>query len=241
MAQRYVAQGVCVECAKGANQRLREEDPEGCARRLKAWRSVNKEKVNAWARVWADTNPELAKAYQKSWRVANKEKLSARSMAWRAANRERFDEAARAWQKANKEHVAAVRAAWARANADRRRVSSKLWREQNADEIKAVKKVWLAANRLRLRCYTENRRLRKLANGGSHTFEQIEEMHGKQRHRCASCGSSIRKHYEIDHIVAVTRGGSNDISNIQLLCMPCNRSKSNKSPEQWAREQGRLL
>lgn len=104
-----------------------------------------------------------------------------------------------------------------------------------------MKKLWLAANKLRTRVYVENRRVRKLANGGSHTPEQIEELHAKQRYRCVGCKTSIRDSYEIDHIIPVTRGGSNYISNIQLLCVRCNRSKHNKHPDQWAREQGRLL
>ena len=42
---------------------------------------------------------------------------------------------------------------------------------------------------------------------------------------CQCCGSSIRLEY--DHITPFSCGGSSDASNIQLLCMKCNRSKSN--------------
>lgn len=195
----------------------------------------------AHAERYEQANRDYVDNYRKGWREANKDKLYAKTMAWRAANRERWDEAARVWLRANKEHVASLRAAWHRANADHRRVTGKVWRQENAEKINAVKKAWLAANKLRTRVYTENRRARKLANGGSHTPEQIEELYAKQHQRCAGCNKSIRKHYEIDHIIPITRGGSNDISNIQLLCMPCNRTKHNKPPEQWAKEQGRLL
>lgn len=190
---------------------------------------------------YEQANREQVDSYRKGWRVANRDKIIARTMAWRDANRERWDEAAREWQKANREHIAAKRAEWYRANIERKRVTNKAWREENREKTKAVKQVWLAANTLRTRVYTENRRARKSANGGTHTPEQIQEMHAKQRYRCAGCNVSIRKHYEVDHIIALTRGGTNDISNIQLLCMPCNRTKHNKSPEQWAKEQGRLL
>ena len=42
---------------------------------------------------------------------------------------------------------------------------------------------------------------------------------------CARCGS--RERLEYDHIVPVSRGGSNTVRNIELLCEVCNRSKSN--------------
>lgn len=41
--------------------------------------------------------------------------------------------------------------------------------------------------------------------------------------RCNECGATDS--LEIDHIVALARGGTNDIDNLQVLCKPCNRSK----------------
>lgn len=45
----------------------------------------------------------------------------------------------------------------------------------------------------------------------------------RDEHRCVQCGSTDR--LEVDHVVAIARGGSNDIENLQTLCLPCNRSK----------------
>ena len=42
---------------------------------------------------------------------------------------------------------------------------------------------------------------------------------------CQCCGSSLN--LEFDHITPFSCGGSSDASNIQLLCLKCNRSKSN--------------
>lgn len=42
--------------------------------------------------------------------------------------------------------------------------------------------------------------------------------------RCASCKSD--KKLEYDHIIPVSKGGSNTERNIQLLCQDCNRTKS---------------
>jgi 5-methylcytosine-specific restriction endonuclease McrA len=46
--------------------------------------------------------------------------------------------------------------------------------------------------------------------------------------RCALCGAtSADRRIEVDHVVPRSRGGSNDISNLQALCDVCNRGKSN--------------
>ena len=45
-------------------------------------------------------------------------------------------------------------------------------------------------------------------------------------YRCRECGASNDETVlEIDHIVPVARGGTNDIENLQTLCRECNRMK----------------
>ena len=42
---------------------------------------------------------------------------------------------------------------------------------------------------------------------------------------CQCCGSY--ENLEYDHIIPYSCGGNSEVSNIQLLCLTCNRSKSN--------------
>jgi 5-methylcytosine-specific restriction endonuclease McrA len=46
----------------------------------------------------------------------------------------------------------------------------------------------------------------------------------RDKGKCVVCGS--RKNLEYDHIIPVSRGGSNTERNIQLLCSLCNKKKS---------------
>lgn len=42
--------------------------------------------------------------------------------------------------------------------------------------------------------------------------------------RCRGCGSTTELQY--DHIIPLAMGGSSNAENLQILCGPCNRSKS---------------
>ena len=51
-----------------------------------------------------------------------------------------------------------------------------------------------------------------------------ETVWKRDRGRCVQCGSVHELEY--DHIIPVSKGGSSTDRNIQLLCLPCNRTKS---------------
>jgi hypothetical protein len=56
--------------------------------------------------------------------------------------------------------------------------------------------------------------------------EQVRiEVWRRDSGKCARCGS--RENLEYDHIVPISRGGSNTARNIELLCEKCNRTKHN--------------
>jgi len=62
-------------------------------------------------------------------------------------------------------------------------------------------------------------------SSGSVRYEVLKRAKG----RCALCGVSVvDSPIDIDHIVPRSRGGSNEISNLQTLCERCNRSKKNR-------------
>ncbi|MCG3754773.1 HNH endonuclease [Amycolatopsis sp. Poz14] len=57
----------------------------------------------------------------------------------------------------------------------------------------------------------------------------------REKGRCALCRANLSPvlssipGYQFDHIVPISHGGLNDLTNMQLLCESCNKSKSNSS------------
>lgn len=50
--------------------------------------------------------------------------------------------------------------------------------------------------------------------------------------RCTYCMGMLTR-YHIDHKTPVSRGGTNDIANLQLLCPACNLKKSASTHEEY--------
>jgi hypothetical protein len=51
---------------------------------------------------------------------------------------------------------------------------------------------------------------------------------------CRYCGERGGR-LECDHVIPVSRGGSDNISNLVTACFKCNRSKRAKTVEEWWR------
>lgn len=134
----------------------------------------------------------------------------------------------RSWRASSAEATRRVARAYRAANADKYRASTQRW--QATREGKAVKARLQRERRARIR-----------GAGGKHTAQDLTDILNAQAGRCAYCRSDVRMAYEVDHIVALAKGGTNDRKNIQILCPPCNRRKRTKDPARFAREMGMLI
>ncbi|AKG24294.1 HNH endonuclease [Calothrix sp. 336/3] len=58
----------------------------------------------------------------------------------------------------------------------------------------------------------------------------------RDQYQCQSCGKKeTESQLTIDHIIPLARGGQNDMSNLQTLCLTCNQRKNDKLDSRFRR------
>ena len=137
---------------------------------------------------------------------ARLERRRAQKRAWHAKHRESSRKLDRAYYKRNREKVRAAQAIW-RATTDRTRL--------------------LAAKRV------DTQRRRATLRRAPGRFSARDWLRLLRRHGglCAYCHTAAAT--SADHVVPLSRGGSNFIGNILPACLPCNLSKGVKLLVEW--------
>lgn len=162
----------------------------------------------------------------------------AKNKLWRENNPDKYRESCRKWRQANPDKARENERRWQLANADRKRKNERRWRYANLEKARERVRLWNRNNPDKARSGSNNRRARKLKNGGTHTAADIRAQYNSQDGNCWWCGNKIIDVYHVDHIVPLSRGGSNAAGNLVIACPRCNLSKGAKMPHEWS---GRLL
>jgi hypothetical protein len=137
-------------------------------------------------------------------------------------------EARRKYQEEHRVRRSEYKRRWAEDNGKRVVASKRDHYERNREEVISRSRKWAENNPERVRIAKANnrrkRRAAKYAGRGNFTAQEFKELCEKYGNRCLRCGDTEAV-LEADHVVPLTRGGSDDISNIQPLCGYCNRRK----------------
>ena len=64
-----------------------------------------------------------------------------------------------------------------------------------------------------------------VGRGGRPWRRLKDKIHKRDLWTCQNCGQ-VTKHLELDHIVNVAIGGTDDDHNLQSLCVPCHKAKT---------------
>ncbi len=66
------------------------------------------------------------------------------------------------------------------------------------------------------------------------------EVASKQHWKCQHCNEELDETFEIDHIIALCFGGTNEINNLAALCAKCHRRKTKRERDSSHTSQKRL-
>ena len=155
----------------------------------------------------------------RAWKERNRDRALSANRAWRKAHPERQAAASRAWYQQNRERKAATDRAFYERNRERRNAQSSEWKERNPDKRRQMRARYRAAL--------------KGAETEGRTYAGLLERDGLT---CYLCGEDNRpdllhiqstdelwiQRPSFDHLVPLSRGGSDLLDNIRVVHLICN-------------------
>lgn len=95
------------------------------------------------------------------------------------------------------------------------------------------------SRRCGLRAGRARRNAREHGASGSYTWTQVMRLFLLGNRRCAYCDEVVDGQPDPDHVIPLSRGGSNSIGNIVPACRSCNVDKNDHGLDEWATERER--
>lgn len=128
------------------------------------------------------------------------------------------------------EHLAAKREGMARRRAEDPeavRQMQRAWSDKNRESLRA-------RNRAYLRSRFFWARALRLKQHDAATHVQLARLWKQQRGLCALTGRKLDRSAEIDHKLPKSKGGGDEIENLQWVCKQVNRAKRDLTDEEFA-------
>ena len=156
------------------------------------------------------------KAYNATYYKQNRNRLLDAQKQYRLSNLDRTRAMARAHQRLNREKSNQRASDWYYANKQLMIDRAKLWKRLNPDKVQVN---------------TRDYASRRSGATGRFTARDYERLKNRLFGLCGYCFASPAN--TIDHIIPLSRNGSNFIGNIMPACGNCNYSKGPKTIVEW--------
>ena len=165
------------------------------------------------------------KVCKKEWYTANSEHLVQKAMEWQRNNPERTVASIRKWEKNNPDKVKTYRQNSNKKQWQRIKNNPELLKSDRARKSKFVKGLEYSPEKNRSKHH--KRRTRIYKSEGFHTPAEWGALCVQYGNICLCCKE--KKPLTLDHIIPLSRGGSNSIDNLQPLCHQCNSRKGSRT------------
>jgi len=161
--------------------------------------SQNPEKQKSASREWYRNNSEKAKAYHKQWvRIHPEEARKISKMSSAQYSKARPEQAKRSQRK---------------------------WYLENLEKARACSREYWKNNPTKRREHRQKRRASGEIEVGT-IFRLVNENMLKYGATCCEkCKIECENGYHVDHIVPISKAGTHDYDNLQVLCARCNLKK----------------
>ncbi len=191
----------------------------------RAYAATHKEQESQSRKLFREKNEDRLREEQKQFRASHKEQIAA------GKRQQQQGEVYKTYQKRYyEEHKEAIHVQQRDLYiANREHAIEKQRRYNKTLQGKMVSKA-----------QRQRRKAQKRKAGGSYTSQELREQFQRQKARCYYCKAKLAKVWHADHVIPLSKGGTNDIGNIVIACQTCNLRKSAKLLHEWP-EGGRLL
>lgn len=202
----------CYETRRDATSRYAKAHRKEAKERTVKWQKAHPERMKEY-RETAKKSPQRAlskKLYNQEYKKSHKGKLNRRQSYQR--NLDKVLEYSKEYYLKNRKFLDEYRKNWKKNNQDKSRQYSKSYRDRHPEIVTLS---------------TKKRRERLNSIQGTFTLAEWNSLCDSYGNRCLKCGRGDVK-LTIDHIIPISKNGSNSIDNIQPLCQSCNSSKGTK-------------
>lgn len=152
----------------------------------------------------------------------HKEQRYTSTKKWRLSNVERWRELVRKGHSNRKEKASKY---------------SKEYRLKKGDELREYNRLWSSTHKEHNQARQRKKNAIKAnAPGSGISVEQSISIKQETGNHCVYCGVKSNN-LQIDHVIPLSRGGADDITNAVTACPRCNVSKGNKTLILWLYQQ----
>ena len=171
------------------------------------------------------------------WSIANRDKRRESTYRWRNTHPERWREIEHKYYKKNHEKITERQRRYSKTHVNEKLEYMRGYYQTNREKKCAYQSEYNKDNRERRNITEHNRRARINGNGGALPLDARTTLFEEQEGLCYLCGKPLYASFDdpvsIEHKIPVSRGGSNDISNIGLAHLSCNCRKHTKTHEEF--------